>query len=688
MNTRSLFIACLLTISAISAQAQWVQTNGPRNDILTYGGNVTSLATLGNDLFAGESGVVLSTDNGSTWVARNNGLNGMGVGQFIVSGDTIFTITIGGIFFSIDMGTNWIPLLSEVPSFFVNISAFAISNGNIIVGVRNDSTYLSSDNGNSWTALDTVFDVSCFAETDGNLYAGTSDGGLFATGVYVSTNNGVNWGLTDTGERSGKRFVYTLAANGGNLFESTLSGMFFSSDEGASWTAIESGLPDPSLYSSRIYALAINGQNIYAGTFGSGIFLSTNNGTSWSALPDIGLTTPYINTLLINNGNIYAGTEGGGVFLSTDNGTHWSVHNPLTLINSLINNLDTIGEKLFACTAVGLFSTTDSGANWTPDTTGMGAVSVNTIISNEGDLFAATSSNGMFRSTNNGINWSAADSGLTVINVTTLTQNNGILYAGSLGALYVSSNNGISWSNPAFGNQTVSSDAFAIMGKTFLAGGGGGVFYSPDSGKDWYEVQEVPSYTNINSFAVIGSSIYAGTSSEGIWLSNDSGTAWAQANDSGLTDTGVNILLANDGNLFCGTNSGRIFFSSDSAATWHPVDSGLEAGLQITSLAIKDSILYAGTRDSGIWRHSLLKKVSGPSGVSSSSLSEASLSIYPNPATNSIAIASSIGPFSIFDPLGRNYEVKRMNNALDVSSLPPGVYFVSDGHSQVKFVKE
>jgi hypothetical protein len=55
---------------------------------------------------------------------------------------------------------------------------------------------------------------------------------------------------------------------------------------------------------------------------------------------------------------------------------------------------------------------------------------------------------------------------------------------------------------------------------------------------------------------------------------------------------------------------------------------------------------------------------------------------------NSITIASSAGPFSIFDPLGRSYEVKQTGNTLEVSSLPPGVYFVSDGHSRVKFVKE
>jgi hypothetical protein len=65
-----------------------------------------------------------------------------------------------------------------------------------------------------------------------------------------------------------------------------------------------------------------------------------------------------------------------------------------------------------------------------------------------------------------------------------------------------------------------------------------------------------------------------------------------------------------------------------------------------------------------------------------------SIAVYPNPATNSISIANSNRPLSILDPLGRSYEVKQTGNTLDVSSLPPGVYFLSDGVSRAKFVKE
>jgi hypothetical protein len=76
------------------------------------------------------------------------------------------------------------------------------------------------------------------------------------------------------------------------------------------------------------------------------------------------------------------------------------------------------------------------------------------------------------------------------------------------------------------------------------------------------------------------------------------------------------------------------------------------------------------------------------SGISSPVISQNNLTIFPNPATNEIQINSSERNISILDPLGRSYETNRSGNTLDISSLPSGVYFVSNGHTRAKFVKE
>ena len=68
-----------------------------------------------------------------------------------------------------------------------------------------------------------------------------------------------------------------------------------------------------------VYALAVSETNIFAGT-GTGVFLSTNSGTSWTAI-DSGLTNIYVLSLAVSGTNLFAGTYGGGVFRSTNNGT-------------------------------------------------------------------------------------------------------------------------------------------------------------------------------------------------------------------------------------------------------------------------------------------------------------------------------------------------------------------------------
>src|SRR5258707_3870270 len=78
--------------------------------------------------------------------------------------------------------------------------------------------------------------------------------------------------------------VYSLAVKGTQLFAGTnTAGAFRSTDNGITWTAIDSGITNLS-----VRAMAVSGSNLFAGTE-SGVFLSTNNGTSWTEV-NTGLT--------------------------------------------------------------------------------------------------------------------------------------------------------------------------------------------------------------------------------------------------------------------------------------------------------------------------------------------------------------------------------------------------------------
>jgi len=101
----------------------------------------------------------------------------------------------------------------------------------------------------------------------------------------------------------------SLAISGNNIFAGTFGGgVFLSGDNGESWTEKNSGLT-----STRVYSLATSGINIFTGNYGGGVFLTTDNGELWTQ-KNSGLKNTYIRSLAISGNNIYAGTIGYGVF--------------------------------------------------------------------------------------------------------------------------------------------------------------------------------------------------------------------------------------------------------------------------------------------------------------------------------------------------------------------------------------
>lgn len=71
------------------------------------------------------------------------------------------------------------------------------------------------------------------------------------------------------------------------------------------------------LTNTRVFALAIHANgNIFAGTFGGGVFISKDFGENWINV-NSGLMNLRIRSLAINaNSYIFSGTDGGGLFRS------------------------------------------------------------------------------------------------------------------------------------------------------------------------------------------------------------------------------------------------------------------------------------------------------------------------------------------------------------------------------------
>ena len=272
--------------------------------------------------------------------------------------------------------------------------------------------------------------------------------------------------------------ISALAVSGTNLFAVTGGGVFLSTNNGTSWAAVNSGL-----YNNPVYALAVSGTNLFAGTYG-GVFLSTNNGTSWTAV-NSGLTDAYVFALAVSGTNLFAGTFfGNGVFLSTNNGTSWIA------VNSGLNNND-----------------------------------VNALAVSDTNLFAGIYGSGVFLSTNNGTSWTAVDSGLTKFDVHALAVSGTNLFAGEYGpGAFLSTNNGTKWKTVNSGLTTNFSayiNALEVFDKNLFAGTTNGVYLSTNDGTSWTTVDSGLTNTDVLSFAVSpvtgGTNLFAGTYGSGVW---------------------------------------------------------------------------------------------------------------------------------------------------------------------------
>ncbi len=407
-------------------------------------------------------------------------------------------------------------------------------------------------------------------------------------------------------------FITSLAvtpngAGGTNLFIGLWrSGIYKSTDNGTSWTEADAGMSNTG-YNVHTFAVSPEGKdstNLFAGTEHS-VYLSTDNGTSWAdfdtvlshALLDV------VSLAIIPNGtggiNLLAGTDdGNGALLSTDRGTSWSaVNNGLTTNNSGTHSV-------FA------LAVTPNGAGDT-------------------NLFAGTDNDGgVFRSTNNGTSWTEVDSGLT---------------------------------------------------NTYY-----GIFGTP----------------TVNVFTITsgigGTNIFAGTHGLGVFRSTNNGTSWSQVNtglaDSEITAFAVSPNGAGGTNIFAGT-SGGVFLSTNNGTNWTAVNTGFTEDT-VTALAIVpngagDTNLFAGTWGGGVWRRPLAEMITGVKEEQNNLPSNFALEQnYPNPFNPTTTINYSVSKTSmvtikVYDILG-NEVASLMNEEkpagrysvnFTASKLASGVYF-------------
>jgi hypothetical protein len=181
------------------------------------------------------------------------------------------------------------------------------------------------------------------------------------------------------------------------------------------------------MYNKTVWSLSSLGNNIFAGTDSSGVYISSNNGTSWI---QTALNNKTIRSFTILGNFIFAGTDINGIYLSSNNGTNWI---QTALNNKTVYSLISIGNNIFAGTLDnGVCFSTNLGTSWTQTT--LNNKTVYSLVPSGNNIFAGTLDNGVYLSTNNGVSWVNKNQGFIIIpTVYSLLITNNYIFAGTDG---------------------------------------------------------------------------------------------------------------------------------------------------------------------------------------------------------------------------------------------------------------
>jgi len=728
MKKHALLSIGIIATLELAAQPFWQQTNGPG------GGKVSATAydASTGDLYVcmrfpylfgnnGASGRTFrSTDNGSTWIPAETGMERLEVLQLAVRPG------VQGELYAIAQDTTRV-----IPQAGFHLRC-----------------YRSNSNGGSWTLMNSNYfptddwPVALVANSSGAVYAARSKfGGSAAGGVDISTDNGATWAAVNTGLTNRKMCslaigasdavhagtdsvagnpgqVYVLSGNSwtvigpsgasvtalaydagsnsmyaGTHTPANATGKIFRSVAGGAWQQL-SGYPGHGV--SKIRLTPAGGLVVV--TFSAGVFHSPD-GNQWTAMTTNGLPASLtLHSLEVDAvGNVLT-SDWDGVLKAGLSSTSWDRANTgiiCTHSNSIAFNA--LGELLVSMPN-GVKMSSDQGASWSTALSSAKqafSVSRNRVT---GEMFAAMASNSqmLYRSTSNGHpgSWVQSDNGL-MGSITTFMDHDqsGRMFLGAGWGRQVFTSTdaqGTTWvANQPFAQsgmpQSTVTTAIAVDRNSpaqnlYTGMEAFGVFRSTDAGQTYTGLGLTGGDISSIRVTAAGDIIvgHALSQGSGVFRSSNNGDIWS-ANL--LPGRGVvnALALVGEDSIFVGTTTG-VHLLTDGGQTVTTLNSGL-VGLSVLALEIgPDMHLYAAVSGGGI--HRSVQPVSGL--VTADHYTPANdryLRVYPNPSNGEFTIysgrhGSSNCHISIVNHLGQEVERFRHNGTATLQHLPSGIYTV------------
>ncbi|MCR4416905.1 MAG: T9SS type A sorting domain-containing protein [Ignavibacteria bacterium] len=518
----------------------------------------------------------------------------------------------GGVWKSTNEGQNWFPLKDKMDNLAVCALAMDPANSNII-------------------------------------YAGTGEGffnidAIRGAGIFKTTDYGVTWTRLESTNNSNFYYVNDIEIdkNTGRIYAATWTGLYFSTNFGASWSLVNGGISG-NVHCMDIEISTTNPSVIFAsyGHFSqSRIFKSTNGGLSFTEIHS--LTNQGRAEIAINKSNpkiVYISfhdlntnevtkfqksTNGGNSFFDITVPGPSLTFNSYTGPQAWYNNILQVhpeNENIVFAGGVDLFKSTDGGQNWSQITNWYQHYLYPYVHADfHAIVFHPTNSNiiyvgtdgGVFRTSNGGLTWNEKPTGMTTIQFyygsTHPSQN--IYYGGTQDNGVVKNIFGTNWQDIFGGDGGATEVDFNNPNIVYTEYVNLAIFKSTNSGQSWTKIMNgIPS----------GSGTYDGTTDRVLFIApikmdpnnplnlvagtyrvfrtTNGGNSWS-AISGDLTGDGTGSIGAkisalaiaknNSNVIYAGCTNGRVLITTNAGRNWENISSGLPT-LYVRDIEISNS---------------------------------------------------------------------------------------------------
>ncbi|MBP9152306.1 MAG: T9SS type A sorting domain-containing protein [Flavobacteriales bacterium] len=285
------------------------------------------------------------------------------------------------------------------------------------------------------------------------------------------------WESCGTGLPQGA-FAYDLVNVGSELLMATDSQVYRSGILGDNWIPSSTGLPPSDL---RMNSLIVHQGRVFLGS-DSAIYYSDDDGLSWSLS---WITEARVVEFAEDSSALYAVSRGGGCLKSIDDGLSWQPSNSGFQTDTLTSILAVDNKLYIGSLYYGLYVSEDAGDTWISLTISQDPINVFEIISNGFEIFIGVrlwphGNHYIMKSSDWGSSWTQINSsaffqGFSILATTGICVGSAVLFAGE--QVFLGSDYGSSWQSYSQGSSFPYNSFHATDEYLFLASGD---FFSPE----------------------------------------------------------------------------------------------------------------------------------------------------------------------------------------------------------------